>query len=134
MGGTPPQIHHLKTKLLLLLLPLRRRDRAPKQGLHPRRHNHHGRKTYSPLLHGRDSILIRKAWEKKGDSLHILDMTDCATEREVKTQYRRLARIYHPDKYDQTSTQMTPRQSEEHFKIIYQALTNFCEIFCDISV
>ena len=43
-------------------------------------------------------------------------MTDFATDREVKTQYRQNARIYHPDKYDQTSTQMKPRQSEEHFK------------------
>ena len=59
--------------------------------------------------------------EKKRDLLRILIMTDFATEREVKTQYRQLARIYHPDKCNQTSTQMTPRQSKEHFKLINNA-------------
>ena len=57
----------------------------------------------------------------KRDSLRILLLTDFTAEREVKTQYRRLARVYHPDKYDQTSTQMTSRQSEEHFKLINNA-------------
>ena len=71
----------------------------------------------------------------KRDSLQILLMTDFATEREVKTQYRRLARIYHPDKYDQTSTQMTPRQSEEHCTLInnaYEFLRNILWYFCMI--
>ena len=71
----------------------------------------------------------------KRDSLRILLMTDFATEREVKTQYRQLARIYHPDKYDQTSTQMTPRQSKEHFKLInnaYEFLQNILWYFCMI--
>ena len=119
-GRYSPQIHHQKTKLLLPLLPLQRRDRAPKQGLQPRRHSHHGRKTHNPLLLGRDSTLIQKEWGKQ-NAIRILLMTDFATDREVKTQYRQLARIYHPDKYDQTSTQMTPRQSEEHFKLINNA-------------
>ena len=34
----------------------------------------------------------------KRDSLRIILMTDFATEREVKTQYRRIACIYHSDK------------------------------------
>ena len=53
-----------------------------------------------------------RVWKTKRNSLQILLMTEFTTEREFKTQYRQLGRIYHPDKYDQTSTQMTPRQSD----------------------
>ena len=77
----------------------------------------------------------KRVGKTKHDSLRILHMTNFATEREVKTQYRRLARIYHPDKYDQTSTQMTPRQSEEHFKLInnaYEFLRSILWYFCVI--
>ena len=38
-----------------------------------------------------------------------------------KTQYRRLARIYHPDKHESESTGMTSYQTEEKFKNINNA-------------
>ena len=37
------------------------------------------------------------------DSFGILQLNNAATEREIKVQYRRLARIYHPDKYDSST-------------------------------
>ena len=40
------------------------------------------------------------------------------SEREIKTKYRILARIYHPDKNDSESTDMKSYHTEEHFKNI----------------
>ena len=57
----------------------------------------------------------------KMDSLRILRLENDATERQVKTQYRRLARIYHPDKFDRTSTRGSINQAEEHFKLLNNA-------------
>ena len=44
----------------------------------------------------------RKVGQNRKDSLGILNLpiSTAATEREIKVQYRRLAIIYHPDKYD----------------------------------
>ena len=55
------------------------------------------------------------------DSFGILQLNSAATEREIKVQYRRLARIYHPDKYDGSTNPMTKEQSQEHFKLINNA-------------
>ena len=124
MGGTLPQIHHLKTKPLLPLLPLQRCKRAPK---------HTNAQSTPPK--SRFNFDPERVGKTKRDSLQILILSDFATEREVKTQCRRLARIYHPDKYNQTSTQMTPRQSEEHFKLInnaYKFMRNVFWYFCVI--
>ena len=51
-------------------------------------------------------------------SLGILLLTGRPTEREIKTQYRRLEIIYHPDKHDSESTGMTSYQEEEHLNNI----------------
>ena len=57
------------------------------------------------------------------DSLGILNLSFAATEREMKVHYRRLARIYHPDKYDPTTNEMSKFEAQEHFKLI----NNACE-------
>ena len=46
-----------------------------------------------------------KVGKNRKDSLGILNLpiSTAATEREIKVQYQRLARIYHPDKYDPTT-------------------------------
>ena len=56
-------------------------------------------------------------------SLGILNIpvSAAATEREIKVQYRRLARIYHPDKYDPTANEMSMFEAQEHFKLINNA-------------
>ena len=51
----------------------------------------------------------------------ILQLPITATEREIKVQYRRLARIYHPDKYDGSTIPMIKDQVQEHFKLINNA-------------
>ena len=55
------------------------------------------------------------------DSFGILQLNNTATEREIKVQYRRLARIYHPDKYDSSTNPTTKTESQEHFKLINNA-------------
>ena len=39
-------------------------------------------------------------------------------EIEIKVQYRRLARIYHPDKYDPTTNKMSKSEAQGHLKLI----------------
>ena len=50
----------------------------------------------------------KKVGQNGKDSLGILNLpiSTSATEREIKVQYRRLARIYHPEKYDPTTNKM----------------------------
>ena len=36
-------------------------------------------------------------------------------------QYRRFARIYHPDKYDPKTNEMSKFEAEEHFKLLNNA-------------
>ena len=55
------------------------------------------------------------------DSLAILGLYTTSTEREIKVRYRSLARIFHPDKYDSTTTTMSKEQAQEHFKHINNA-------------
>ena len=50
--------------------------------------------------------------------LGVILLTGLLTKRKIKTQYRILARIYHPEKHDSESTGMTLNQAEEHFKNI----------------
>ena len=73
---------------------------------------------YNPDVVGRNRI----------DYFGILQLNNTATKREIKVQYRRLARIYHPDKYDRSTNPTTKTESQEHFKLInnaYKFLRNF---------
>ena len=64
-----------------------------------------------------------KVGQNRKDSLGILNLpiSTAATEREIKVQYRCLARIYHPDKYDPTTNKMSKSEAQEHFKLINNA-------------
>ena len=57
------------------------------------------------------------------DSLKILGLGFGASEREVKLAYRRLACIYHPDKWEQTqgTTGMTHAETTAHFQLLNNA-------------
>ena len=62
----------------------------------------------------------KKVGQNRKDSLGILNLpiSAAAINREVKVQYQRLARIYHPDKYDPTTNKMSKSEAQEHFKLI----------------
>ena len=68
------------------------------------------------ILHNIDGV-----GKTKKDSLGILDIIGDTTEQEVKTNYRKIARIYHPDKHIPDSTDMTPNQVEEYIKLVNNA-------------
>ena len=59
------------------------------------------------------------------DSFGILELLLTATEREMKVQYRRLARIYHLDRYElalnEVSSRMTMLEAQQHFQMINNA-------------
>ena len=52
------------------------------------------------------------------DFMGILNLSGDPTEREVKWNYRKIARIYYPDKHCPSSTLMSPNQAEEYFKLV----------------
>ena len=61
---------------------------------------------------------IDEVGKTRKDSLRILNLSEDVTEREVKTNNREIARIYHPDKHRPDSTGMSPNQAEEYFKLV----------------
>ncbi len=65
------------------------------------------------------------------DSLKILGLGLGASEREVKLAYRRLACLYHPDKWDQAiaTTRMTLEETTAHFQLLNNAQDFFEQIF-----
>ena len=54
-----------------------------------------------------------------------MNLSLAATEREIKVTYIRLARKYHPDKYDmssnEVSTEMAQLEAQQHFQMISNA-------------
>ena len=54
-----------------------------------------------------------------------MNLSLAATEREIKIMYIRLARKYHPDKYDMSSNEvseeMTWLEAQQHFQMISNA-------------
>jgi DnaJ-class molecular chaperone len=57
------------------------------------------------------------------DSLKIFELGYAASYSEVKSQFRALARIYHPDKHDPERTGM----SHTNAKIFFQLINNVDE-------
>ena len=55
------------------------------------------------------------------ESQGIPNLSGDATEREVKTNYRKIEQIYEPDKHRPASTGMSPNQPEEYFKMVNNA-------------
>ena len=55
------------------------------------------------------------------DSLGIFNLSGDVTERELKTNYQKIAQIYHPDKHRPASTCMSPNQAEEYLKLVNNA-------------
>ena len=54
-------------------------------------------------------------------SLKILGLGLGASEMEIKVHYRQLARKYHPDKNDTTSTGLTTAEASDFFKLFNNA-------------
>ena len=55
------------------------------------------------------------------ESLGIFNLVGNTTKAEVKTNYQKLAQIYHPDKQHPASTGMSPNQIKEYFKLVTNA-------------
>ncbi len=53
--------------------------------------------------------------------LKILGLGLGASETEIKVHYRQLARKYHPDKNDFTTTGLTAEEGTEFFKLLNNA-------------
>ena len=97
--------------------PYPRRESPPRREKSPRR-------TQSES-HNYDS---KKVGKNRKDSLGILNLriSTAATEIEIKVQYQRLARIYHPDKYDPTTNKMSKSEAQENFKLINKTYEYLC--------
>ena len=76
--------------------------------------------------HNRQNYDAGGSGHNKRESLHALDLPQNATEREVRTKYRRLSMIYHPDKYS-PSIGIIIKEATTHF----QLLNNAYEFLCD---
>ena len=63
--------------------------------------------------------------QTRRDSLGFLKLSSAATEREIKITYIRLARRYHPDKYNlasnDVSSEMTFVEAQQHFQLLNNA-------------
>ena len=58
---------------------------------------------------------------KRKDSMGILNISGDVNNREVKKNYRKIARIYHPDKHCSASTRISSNQAEENFRLVNNA-------------
>ena len=64
---------------------------------------------------------VDDAEKTRNDSQGILNLIGNATEREVKTNYRKISQIYHPGKHHLALTSMSPNQVEGYFKMVKYA-------------
>ena len=92
----------------------------------PRRNEHQNVPSPPPRPRSRQSAggsnyNVRGVGFTRRDSLNIMSLQNEVTEREIKVRYRKLARTYHPDKHNPTSTNMTSTEAEEFFKLINNA-------------
>ena len=85
--------------------PSPRRKTSPRQEELSRR-NQNNQRNYDP----------KQVRYPKTISLGILNIPERATEREIKIQYRRLARIYHSDKYYPTTNEMSQFEDKNILK------------------
>ena len=99
--------------------PTRNRDMPPTPPFHLRREA--PPRSTNPGNSDSRNVDVNRVGHTKRDSLGILNLSFAATEREMKVHYRRLARIYHPDKYDPTTNEMSKFEAQEHFKLLINA-------------
>jgi DnaJ-class molecular chaperone len=64
------------------------------------------------------------------DSFKILGLSIGASEREVKLTYRELARLYHPDKWEEARhiTGMTLEETTAHFQMLNNAQSHLRQV------
>jgi hypothetical protein len=96
------------------------------QALHPcdlRRHVDTDRPPPPPRAERERDYEPEQVGHSLYDSLKILGLGLGASEREDKLAYRRLACLYHPDKWDQTKemTGLTLLETTAHFQLLNNA-------------
>ena len=62
------------------------------------------------------------------DSFKVLDLGIGASEMEVKVQFRKLSRIYHPDKHNSSQTGMANADATAFFQLINNAYSYLKEV------
>ena len=77
----------------------------------------------SPLLKNqsspRNSSPISSSTSYLSEKFKILKISTSSSWREIRTAYRKLARVYHPDKYDNL-----PKKSRKRGKNLFKAFSN----------
>lgn len=57
--------------------------------------------------------------ERRSDALEILDLDEDASEADIKSAYRRLAKLYHPDtNLDDASTAIKFQQAKAAYEVL----------------
>ena len=69
----------------------------------------------------RRSYNIDDVGKTRKESLGILNIIGNASEREVKKNHMKIAKIYHPYKHRPDSIGMSLNQAEEYFKLVNNA-------------
>ena len=71
---------------------------------------------------------VDEVGKTRKDSLLIINLVGNVTEQEVKKNYRKISRIYHPDKHRPVLTGMSPNQAEEYFKLVNNAYEFYAQM------
>ena len=115
--------HHLS-----LLRPVLVKPRQPRlhqgKGQDYHQNHHHGRHQ-TPQRSQTQRYDTNDVGKNRRDFLVILLLTGRPTEIEIKTQYRKLARMYYSDKHDSESTGMILYQAKENFNNINNSYKYF---------
>ena len=80
-----------------------------------------GDTTYDPKRWLNDAAFCSMVGRSMSHSLTILGLGLGASETEIKVHYRQLARKYHPDKNNTTSTGLTTTEASDFFKLLNNA-------------
>ena len=107
----------MNSETILLLFPL----------LYPR-NNLSSPISSSPLLKNqsspRNSPPISSSTSHLSDDFRILKISTSSSWREIRTAYRKLARVYHPDKYDNLPKKSLERRETIFSKYFQIIMTN----------
>jgi hypothetical protein len=96
---------------------------------HPRQHHYQQHQPAPPpppstapsTNHYINDYNIDNVGKTSHDSLRAMGLRDSATPREIRTQFRILSMIYHPDKYSPAILDITAIEAQAHFQLLNNA-------------